>query len=119
MNYITKNLKQTISYWENLGAGGIGYSYANAIEIPGRWQDKQELFIDENGREQLSNAIVYVDRDVVVGDYLYLGNLDDLGDSSSGYDFNDPSQLSGSYEIKAFKKTPNLQATIWERKIWL
>jgi len=118
MSYMIKNLKQTILYWGNPTAIGVGYSYANAVEILGRWEDRQEIFVDVNGREQKSQAIVYLKQDVKIGGYLYLGSLDDLGDSSSALDISDPSAVD-AWEIKAFKKIPNLRATDWERKAWL
>jgi len=119
MNYLIKNLKQTVVYWGNPETTGVGYSYDNAIEINGRWEDRQEIFIDADGRKQLSQAVVYVDQDVDVNGYLYLGELEDLGDSSSAMDWSDPQIVSGSYMIRAFKKTPNLKATDWMRKVWL
>jgi len=118
MSYITRNLKQTVLYWEKAASTGFGFNYSDAVEILGRWQDKQELFVDAQGRERRSIAVVYLNRDVNVGDYLYLGELEDLGDSSSALDISDPSAVE-SYEVKAFKKTPNLRATAWERKAWL
>ena len=119
MYYITRNLKQTILYWGSPTATGIGYSYADAIEILGRWEDRQEIFVDADGREHVSNAVVYLAQDVELGGYLYLGDLDEFGEDSSGLVTSDPQAVEGSYEIRAFKKTPNLKATQFERKAWL
>ena len=119
MNYLIRNLKQIIVYWGTPVPSGEGYSYDEAIELNGRWEDRQEIFIDADGREQTSQAVVYVDQDVDVNGYLYLGDLEDLGDSSSGMDWGDPQAVSDSFMIRAFKKTPNLKAIDWLRKAWL
>lgn len=119
MSYITKNLKQAVVYWGNPTPTGVGYSYDDAVELNARWEDRQEVFTDVDGKERVSQAIVYVDQDVVVGGYLYLGDLDDLGDSSSGLDISDPQAVSPTYPIRAFSKIPNLRATEYERKVWL
>ena len=119
MNYLKKNLNQPIVYWGNPTPTGAGYSYDEAVELNGRWEDRQEIFIDADGREQTSQTIVYIDQDVDVNGYLYLGELEDLGDSSSAMDWGDPQAVSNSYMIRAFKKTPNLKATGWLRKVWL
>jgi len=62
-------------YWGNPQPSGVGYAYDEAVEIVGRWEERQEIFIDANGREQLSNAVVYLAQDVDVNGYLYLGAL--------------------------------------------
>lgn len=114
-NYLTKNLKQTCLYWGNSVADGYGgYTFDDPIEIDCRWEDLQELFIDSTGNEAKSLAVVFLDRDVVSGEYLMLGDLDDLSSSSA-----EPDQESNAKQIRSFKKIPNIKGTDYLRKVWL
>ena len=116
---ITRNLNQTAVYWgspvEN-GYGGV--SYADPIEISCRWEDKQQIIgtITGNqiiGFQNMSRAIVYVDRDLDVDGWLMLGTLDDLTESSgdSSGEYYDPHQVAGAFIIKRFEKMPALHGT--------
>lgn len=115
MNFSSK-CKQTAVYWGTPTASGRGgYTYADPEERTVRWEDKQELFTNAQGQQELSRAVIYDGaNDYDVGGYLYLGEEDDL-DSSH----DDPETISGAYRIKAVAKTPNVGATEFLRKIWL
>lgn len=66
-----------------------------------RWEDRQEKFSSSVNRQELvSNAVVYLDRDVSVGDYLALGNQ---------LTQNDPSVVPGASKIERFDKMPDLR----------
>lgn len=116
---ITDNLIQDCVYWgspvEN-GYGGVTYAFP--IEIKCRWEDRQQIIgtITGNqiiGFQNMSRAIVYVDRDVDVDGWLMLGTLDDLTDSegdSSG-EYYDPHQIANAYIIKRFEKMTALHST--------
>ena len=111
--YLIRNLKQTLTYWGNPVPDGYGgYDFDAPVAIDGRWAEKMELFIDVNGREIRSQVVAYLAQDVNEGGYLALGTYTD-----GSYD--DPMAVDGAYPIKAFRKTPNIRATAWERKAWL
>ena len=106
---------QTGVYWAFSSAGGYGgHTYVAADEISLRWQDKQQLFIDQNGEQKLSSAIVWLNQDVTIGGYLYLGAESTL-DSSH----DNPEIISGAKRIEAFSKIPNVAGTEYTRKVWL
>ena len=112
----TRNLKQTVVYWGNPQPDGYGgYVFDAAVEISARWQDKQQLFVDRQGNEAVSRAVVYVDRDVDIGGYLYLGTLDDLDSVQEA----DPYDVSGAWPIRAFAKTPDITGEFFVRKVWI
>jgi len=112
---LTKNLKQTGVYWGNPAPDGWGgNTFDEAVEIDCRWEDRQELFIDKEGNQVLSQAVVFTGQDVDLGGYLYLGDLDDL-DS----DYSDPKIIDGAREIRAFQKVPDIKGTRYQRKVWL
>ena len=113
--YITKNFKQTIVYWGNPQPDGFGgFSFDDPVEIKGRWEDRQELFIDAQGNEIRSQAVVYLAQDVDLGGYLYLGDLDDFSSSAP-----EPTDSTKAKEIRALRKIPNLKCTAFLRKVWL
>ena len=108
--YLTKNLKQTITYWGNPVSDGWGGStFDSPVTITGRWEDKQELFRDAEGQEVLSHALVFLSQDVEIKEYLYLGTSAEAN----------PKNVSGAREIRSFRKIPNLKATAFMRKVWL
>ena len=108
--YLTANLRQVITYWGNPVISGWGGSTFDApVAITGRWEDRQELFRDAEGQEVLSHAVVYVDQDVDIKGYLYLGTSV----------VTNPANVDGAREIRSFRKVPNLKATAFARKVWL
>lgn len=116
MSMFTRNLKQTIVYWGTPVADGYGgYTFNTPIEIKGRWEDSQQVFVDSSGVQSISKAVIYVDRDVSIESYLYLGDLDDIASS----DESNPKNVSGAYMIKSFNKIPNIKTTDYERKVFV
>ncbi len=106
MSYITRNLRQDVTYWSpgtNDGFGGR--NFGSPVTVKGRWEEKVELFIDSSGNEVASIAKVYLGIDVENKGYLFLG-------TSTGAD---PISVSDSREIRSFRKTPNLKGNLFER----
>lgn len=109
-------LKQVAVYWGDPSSDGYGgRTFDDPVEINVRWQDRQELFVDAQGREQTSRAVVYVATDLNIGGYLYLGALADLSSAEEG----DPLSISTAYEIRSISKTPDIGADRFARKVWL
>ena len=82
---------QTAVWWKVLSKDLYGQStYESPVEITCRWDDVQEEFIDPGGVRQTSKAKVFPDREVSVGDVLWLGQqalLEDLSvpENNDGY----------------------------------
>ena len=111
---ITRNMKQTIVYWGTPANDGYGgRTFASAVEITGRWEDTQELFVDDKGIEKVSEAVVYLSQSVDLGGYLYLGDLDDLSSDP------DPQDIAAAKEIRSVKATPDLKNQNTLYQIWL
>jgi len=73
-HYLIKNLNQVATYWGNPSPDGWGgQTFDSPVAIDVRWVDKQQLFISVEGKEERSKAVVYVDQDVDLGGFLYLG----------------------------------------------
>jgi len=112
----TRLLKQTAVYWDSPSYDGYSKkTFADPVEISIRWEDKQELFMDSQGKEKLSQAVIYINQDVVVGAFIYLGTLSELGSSEEG----DPYLVANAKEVKAFGKSPDVGATQYIRKVWI
>jgi len=92
-NILLKNLNQTATYWANPvkdGYGGNTFTAPTTIDC--RWSDTQELFIDAQGEEKLSRALVHVGQDLVPGEFLYLGTSTEAN----------PKDVDGAWEIKGW-----------------
>ena len=109
---IIKSMRRQVAVYWSLSNAAVKYdAYGNPItqvvpvEIKCRWDQMQTEFIDAEGTKRLSQAVVFVDRDVDIGGSLFEGVLSDLVDPS------DPNKNPGAFEIKAFTRTPNLKNT--------
>lgn len=106
MSIITRMRKQTAVYWsrdatpDEFGA----YSYAAAVQIECRWDDSAREYRDAQGQTQLSQAVVYVDRVMKVGDMLKEGDLE--SDTVA-----DPTDDPDAFKIQGFDKNPNIRNT--------
>lgn len=80
----SRNMPDTCTYWSpgtNDGLGGI--TWGSPVHIECRWQDSNELFKDDQGREFVAKAVIYIaSADVEVEGKLALGHH--AGNPSSG-----------------------------------
>lgn len=112
MGILTGKLKQKATWWRVTGGNGFGGdAVASPILVDCRWEDRQETFIGQiDRRELVSNAVVFLDRDVAVGDYLVLG--DQTTQSS-------PSLVTGVRKIQRYDKISNLRNLDHVRRVIL
>ncbi len=100
----------TATYWAPPTPDGFGGgTYPAPVEIACRWEDKPELFIDAEGREQQSAAVVYPDRELLVEGWLVQGSSAEA----------DPHNAAGAFEIKAARKITSLRNDCFEIKTWV
>ena len=110
MSYITRNLKQDVTYWAPAVPDGFGgRTFAVPVALKGRWEDRTTLFIDADGQEAVSRSRVYLSADVAINGYLFLGTST----------VADPTTLENTEMIKDFRKTPDLRARSYERRALL
>lgn len=108
------SLNQIAVYWARGVADGYGdFDWEDPVEIPCRWEGVNEQFVDMAGEVHFSKAKVFLAQDVSVGDYLYLGSLDDLTSASS------PSNTKGAFPVRRFDKIPDLACQEFLRRSWL
>lgn len=98
-------MTQDATYFPPLGQNGFGdLSFGPAVAIKCRWQNKADLFRDQQGREVMSSAIVYVDTQIEVGGRLYLGAT---------------AEASDGLEIRNVGESPSLRGNQTLVKAWL
>ena len=118
----TGPLEQTAVYWPRPTSDGVGgWTFEAGTEIDVRWSERREQFIDAEGRERISQAVVFVGQDVKAGGYLFLGDLDDLasGEEADPTTIEPDDTHDRAHEIRAYRKVPDRKAQAWERKAWL
>jgi len=82
-------------------------------ELLGRWESRTEKFIGPQGKEELSQAIVYAASAISINGFLFLGTLNDL-DSAQ-----DPTTQAGAYQVRRVEGIPNLGNTKTLYKVFL
>lgn len=104
MSLIKRMRKQTAIWWQAGPPDETGVrSFLDPVAIPCRWDDKAGEFTDARGFSLMSNATVYVDREMKIGDKLKKGDLDTATPPN-------PLEDKEAFEIQAFEITPNLKA---------
>ena len=97
-----RGLTQTAVYWGTPTSDGYGgFTFADPVEIDCRWYDSTRLFVDDKGKEAVSQARVQVKQDLDKDGMLYLGTLDDLDSTEEA----DPRTVDGAYPILRFDKS--------------
>ena len=115
MNFSTK-LNQTAVYWAPAASDEYGNStHETGEEITVRWEDRVDLFVNAQGEDEHSQAVVYGTDLVVVDGYLYLGTLASL----TAQQQLDPTIVRGAYRVRQSKLSPSVGATQSLRKTWL
>lgn len=113
---IESQLNQWAVYWGNPRSDGYGgRTFDDPVQIRVRWQKQQVMFVDATGQEVLSQAVVFVGRELDIDGYLYLGQLDDLDSDQLG----DPLAVDEAYPVRGRSASPDLRAQRYVRKVWL
>ncbi len=114
MSIIKTMRKQVAVYWPFSGVNEFGRKEVGSpVEIKCRWDGSVVEFLDSQGERQLSQAVVYVDRETPIGGILMLGVLGDITDAVN------IKENVGAWEIRRYDTTPNLKATEFLRTVYL
>jgi len=105
---ITRFLVQDATLWSGQTPDGFGgCTPGSPVHIKVRWEDKAVRYAGRiDGNEEVSRAVVFLDRDVQVGDYLFLGLSTDA----------DPTALEGAFQVRKFDKVPDLRSVSTVRR---
>jgi hypothetical protein len=102
--------KQTALWWAQDVTNEYGqHTYLFPESIRCRWDDMQKEIILKNGTKYLTKSIVYPDRVLKIGDYLFRDTMD--LDTGTPTDFLDPRRFDGAFEVVGFDQIPNLKNT--------
>ena len=97
--------KDTAVYWANPAISGDGsFSFDDPVEISCLWTEKIELIQDNQGKEVVSKAGIWVTQDLANNGMLFHGELTDLSTAEKA----DPRKRKDAYEIKLFLKKPSI-----------
>ena len=105
----TSDMVQLATYWPAGSNNGFGKLSFDAVEpelIYCRWQDVSKMFRDAQGRDTVSEAVVYVDQAVVIGGWIALG--DHIGTGAGTAGDVDPRSVAGAREIRQIAVSPSL-----------
>ena len=102
---------QNVTYWKAAGFGPEGEIYSTPATFKGRWEDRNELFLNPRGEEVVSDSIVFCPKSspVVVNGYLYLGISI----------VPDPRNQEGARQIRAVVSVPDLRIIAAEQRAML
>jgi hypothetical protein len=108
MGIIKKARKGYAVYWPVSGTTGRSgrLKFGAPVEIRVRWDDTVVDFIDSEGKEAKSQAMVMVDRKTPPGGFLYKGKEETLESNHS-----DPYSVEGAYRIRRLDEIPNFKHT--------
>ena len=113
MSWVDRFLVHTLVYWGAPTSDGTGgYTFADPVEISGRWVDKSERFQTREGDTYVSRAIVHADRELAVGGVLWQGSLADTSVAEKA----NPLLLTAAYPMRIYQSTPSVSGAITVRK---
>jgi hypothetical protein len=103
--FLNKLRTRNAVWWRRDGSDGYGnMKFDDPVEVACRWDDINEMYLNEDGESKVSKSIVIVDRAMTIGDYLMLGDLDSTV-------LDNPLEETGAQEIKSFSATPDIRDT--------
>lgn len=109
MGIIAKVRRQTAVWWHRTGLTREGQAILSGpVEINCRWQDTAEEVTSADGRSIISKSMIMTDREIPVGDFLWLGELKTA-----------PSEPPLTNDVKVSAKIPNFKNTETLFKVYL
>ena len=104
MSIYSRNMTQAATYYPPDGQDGFGDpQFGSGQDVMTRWQAKRDLIRDEQGREIVSDAVVYVDHVCEVGGRIGLGSA----------------TVTQAREIRQVGQSPSLLGDETLVKLWL
>lgn len=101
-------LHQHAVYWCPSSIDGYGKTtFLPPEDVVVRWQDVQEEFVDNDGRLQRARSVVYCNKPLKEGGFLYLGTLFSIPVAYRGT----PDKLALSQMIRKLQTSQSVSAT--------
>lgn len=105
-SYIKRVIKNDkMVYWGTPTVGNdASYTFATPIEVSCFWREETNLIKNDDGRESISKAAIYINQDLEEKGMVFHGALSDLTTAQK----NDPRTITNAYEIMMVRKLPSL-----------
>ena len=107
------HLKQDATKWTATADGFGGWAFTAPVALKVRWEEKAVLFRDQSGEEVISSAKVFLDVDVEINDWLFLGTSTDADPTAI------PPATGVAYQVRMFEKLPSLRNLEYQRIAFL
>lgn len=91
-------LREKATVWAASPDGYGGFTFSAPTKVMCRWQDRQEEFVDFQGRQLVSASVVYLESKVDPGSFIALGE----------FTAADPVSV-GAKEVKSYSRTHDLR----------
>lgn len=113
---LRKSRNQRAVYWAKTGNDSHGQpTFAAAIALMVRWVVKQDQIRTFDGRDVVSDALVWTGEDVTMEGSFFLGEYYDLTTEQKA----DPSLVPDAKWILKFAQIPSVSGKEIARKAWL
>jgi hypothetical protein len=110
LKWYLRRTKDQITYWTPSSVDKWGTRTWNTpVTLSGRWEKRLERFVLADGEETVSNALVFLNDEVVVAGYVFPG-------ASTA---SDPKEVSGAYPIRRSDKIPGFRSEEYVYKAYL
>lgn len=110
MDFLSFGLNQEATYWELLGVNGYNEpEFALPVKVDCRWENRINKIQNDEGVEVVSNATVFLDQVVKVGDYLALGDIAE----------DNPHDAVDAHRVLGYGEVPSLDGLSSEKKAFL
>ncbi len=99
---LARHMHDDVTHWSVGGSDGFGgFTFGTPIKFKARWEDKNVLFLNLKGEEEVSNAIAYTPEQIPTGDYLAKGDF---------VATLDPTTIEGPFRVRASNRSTDLSA---------
>lgn len=99
----------TITFWAVSVNGNGDFTYSSPVIMKGRWEDRQDLFVDAALQEVRSKAVVYTKDPIALSGYIAKGNFTGIAS---------PNTIPGAYQVRATSQIPSLNGRKQTNKAW-
>lgn len=109
---VSAGYSQQATYWGAPVQDGYGaWHFSAPIQLNVRWENTTEEFVDQSGKERISQAIVWIpdSLDPEIGGYLFLGVSTEL----------DPTTVKKAWAIQRVDEIPDLRGLTSETRAYL
>lgn len=115
-SWYTRQLINTAVVWSSgISDGYGGWVYGDPSEIDCRWDEGKNEKSTPTAEEEVPSTLIWTDSPLIIGDYVYLGELADLTQTQK----DDPQTISTARRVKRTAKVSSVTGNLTVYKAWL